>query len=157
MIGNTSDWTVISDDWLQVKFWPPLHVCDRIAKLAKAALLCRRPDTDDGFGFIYWRDGSLVRSYSKISYDWGTTYEVFESGNPLPAEIAAVAAVDTSDARLWSIAGSLGYDLTAALGTFRVQKGPRYETANRPFLAQLSRMMYERTSGDRRHVKWRNE
>jgi hypothetical protein len=157
VIGNTDQWVVISDDWLHMKFFPPLKVCHRVANLADEVLLCRVPDTDAGFGFIYWRNGSIVRNYSKISPDWGKTYRVFSTGSPLSAESDPGEDPNEALARVWAIANSLGFDLESALGTYRVLKGPRYDTANLPVFSSFSRLAFEHSRNGRQIVTWHRD
>ncbi|MEZ5229049.1 MAG: hypothetical protein R2710_21000 [Acidimicrobiales bacterium] len=130
VIGNSPDWTVVGDDWEWAKFHSPsvATVLSRLVNSAEEVFLCSLPDTDAGFEFFYWRDGMLVRSFEKVSHDWGRSYVVAEIGARLSAETEPIdMPADEAAERVWAIARSLDFDLADSLGTYRVFAGPSTE------------------------------
>jgi hypothetical protein len=130
VIGNSPDWTVIGDDWEWAKFHSPsvATVLSRLVSSAEEVLFCVLPDVDLGFEFSYWRDGVLVRSFEKVSHDWGRAYVVAETGARLSAETEPIDMPgDEATKRVWAIARSLDFDLADSLDTYRVFAGPSTE------------------------------
>lgn len=148
VIGHTSEWTMVADDW-SYTLWqaePQAKAIEALARRAKEAFVCRWPDVDDTFAFSLWRDGDCVRSYELIQEGWTGPVRLEESGVPLPIETEDIA-VKSADERLRAICGALGYVADDAVGTFRMYAGTRYVRDIGPYgsaFTSISQEQWER-------------
>jgi hypothetical protein len=123
-LAGDDEWIVLTDD-------PGYTLCSMPSTLQAIHQLgqtydvfaCSVGDTDGSFGFVYYRDGQVVRRYvvEDPYYRGGTVIE--NTGEPLPGEEAAFQeAVGLSI--VLSIAASLGIRTAYTEQDFRVYAPP---------------------------------
>lgn len=130
IVGNTKDWTVISDDW-SYNIWHSENRDKIVTKFASGfeyeVFSYRVPDVDDTFEFHYWQEGRLIRSYSLFQKNLSHPPSLTESGSPFSFETETLCN-GSATKQIQLIAKNLGFDVSEAKGSFRCYAGEEKHT-----------------------------
>lgn len=118
-LGEQGGWLLIADDW----FYHLWHRKDRPQLLERLAagrelVALRRPDVDESYEFVHFREGRRVRERRVDSPHYTDRVVAIDVGTPLPCESEVLYARDP-DEIVWTVAAELGVPRTHDRATLR--------------------------------------
>ena len=144
-IGSTEDWLLIVDDELY-SMWNHRAPVERFVASFDEALICFMGDTDNSLHFSYWHSGKCRRTYAFDAALGRNPATLNEVGQAIPGEAEALA-LEHQKETLREISEALGFNASAAQGSFRTYADRLYVRDIGPFgsaITSVSQEQWER-------------